>query len=114
MAQSRVHRRYPFLTELGTARPRDRKMTLEYINPDQMDAISTVARHIVKFKIPLLERDYDYFHEKRRILRIVAGPLISFRRKKRVLLSHHKIIPRLLREFYLRHTIRQEVRASEE
>ena len=114
MNQSSVYRRYPFLSELGSARRRDRKMMIDYINPDQMEAISVVARHIVEFKIPIMERDYDHFQEKRRTLRIIAGSQIPFRRKRQVLLNHHKILPRLLREFYLRHTIRQEMRSREE
>ena len=114
MDQSKVYRRYPFLKELGSVGTRDRKMMIHYMNPDQMEAVSTVARYIVDFKIPIMERDYDYFHEKCRTLRIIAGSSISFRRKKRVLLARHRILQRLLREFYLRHTMRQEVRASEE
>ena len=114
MAQSRVYRRYYFLQELGAASARMRKITIDNMIPEQMDAISVVARYIVESRIPIMDRDSDYFQQIRRILRVIAGHTISFRRKKRVLSYYHKILPRLLREFYLRHTIRVEMRSGEE
>ena len=114
MAGSRVHGRYYFLKELGAASARMRKITIDNMIPQQMDAISVVARYIVESRIPIMDRDSDYFQQIRRLLRAIAGHTIPFRRKRRLLLRYHKILPRLLREFYLRHTIRVEIRRGEE
>ena len=114
MAQSRVYRRYYFLQELGAASARMRKITIDNMIPEQMDAISVVARYIVESRIPIMDRDSDYFQQIRRVLRAIAGHTIPFRRKRRLLLRYHKILPRLLREFYLRHTLRVELRSGEE
>ena len=114
MAQSRVYGRIHFLRELGAANARMRKMTIDNMIPEQMDAISVVARYIVESRIPIMDRDSDYFREIRTVLRTIAGYSIPFRRKRRLLLRYHHILPKLLREFYLRHTIRVELRSGEE
>ena len=114
MEYSRVYGRYYYLRDLGRMNVRNRKLMIENIIPAQLDAISTVARHIVESRIQIMDIDSDYFRRRRRILKVLAKPSISFRRKRRLLLSQHQLIPKLLRTTYLRRTIRAEVRAREE
>ena len=93
---------------------RNRKLMIENIIPVQLDAISTVARHIVESRIQIMDIDSDYFRRRRRILKVLAKTSISFRRERRLLVSQHQLIPKLLRTTYLRRTIRAEVRTREE
>lgn len=67
----------------------------------QMEALAEVFRYIVRGSIPALTRDVSIIREKRYVLRQIADPGISLRRKRNSLLSNHVLIPRLLRPYYL-------------
>ena len=114
MVYSRVYGRDYYLQELGRTSVRNRKSMIENIIPAQLDAISTVARHIVESRIPIMDIDSDYFRRRRRIMKVITKPSLPFRRKRRLLLSQHQLIPKLLRTTYLRRTIRAEIRTREE
>ena len=114
MEYSRVYGRYYYLRELGRTDVRNRKSMIENIIPAQLDAISTVALYIVESRIQIMDIDSDYFRRRKRILKVIAKPSLPFRRKRRLLLSQHQLIPKLLRTTYLRRTIRAEIRTREE
>ena len=109
-----MYGRYYYLQELGRTTVRNRKLMIENMIPAQLDAISTVARHIVDSRIQIMFIDSEYFRRRRRILQVIATLELPFRRKRRLLLSQHQMIPKLLRTTYLRRTIRAEIRTREE
>ena len=114
MQNSRVYGRYYYLQELGRTTVRNRKSMIENMIPAQLDDLGTVARHIVDSRIQIMDIYSDYFRRRRRILRVIAKLTLPFRRKRRLLLSQHQLIPKLLRTTYLRRTIRAEIRTREE
>lgn len=111
---SLVHLRYHFLQELASTDVRNRKTMIRYINAGQMEAIAVIANYIKDARIPILERDDEYFRRKRRILRVLASETIPLQRKKRVLLRYHTLVPRILRPMYLDFTRGVERRSTEE
>ena len=114
MDNSRVYSRIFYLIELGSTSPRNRIIMLENITPGQMDAIGVIAKCIVEGRIQIMDRDSNYFTHRRRLLRVIAEHHTPFTRKQRILLRQHKMIPRLLRVFYLRRVMLVELRLNEE
>ena len=110
---SRIFVRIHFLTELSGANVRLRTGLLRYITRGQMECIQIMASQILEGRILLLERDRNYFRRYRDLLRSLQSPNISFTRKKRLLLTFHTLVPRLLRRQYLNRAIANEVRAAE-
>ena len=92
MAAGKLHKE-----ELGRKLVRNIKSMIENIIPAQLDAFSTVARHIVESRIQIMDIDSDYFRRRRRILKVIAKPTLPFRRKRRRLLS---LIHKLIRTTY--------------
>jgi len=101
LQQSAVYGRIHFLRELANAGFRERKTLLRHMTAGQMEALGEVFRYIVLGKIPPLSRDVSIVRDKRYVLRQIAEPGISLRRKRNSLLNNHALIPRLLRPYYL-------------
>ena len=114
MDQSRIYRRIHFLRELGNAGGRQRKNMIRNITEAEMEAISLIARYIVNGSIVLLQRDYNIFRRNRDVFRQLMNPIISLTRRKNNLLTHHHLLPKLLREYYIDLSIIMEIRAPED
>ena len=114
MERSRIYSRIYFLLALGRATSRDRRLMIESITAGQMECLQIIAKQIVNGQMPILDRDSDYFNRYARLLRTLKSGWVSFVRKKRLLLLNHTLVPRLLRERYLRHAIRNEIRSPED
>lgn len=114
LQQSVVYGRIHFLRELGNTEARLRKTLLRYMTEGQMEALAEVFRYIVRGSIPALTRDVSIIRKKRYVLRQIADPGISLRRKRNSLLSNHVLIPRLLRPYYLNSALHLSIKSFEE
>ena len=78
------------------------------MNLEMMEALKIVVDCIVYGWIIVSRIDYREFRHHVDDLRQIVGARISFERKKRTLVRIHKLLPRLLRERYIRSSIRVE------
>ena len=111
---SRIYIRIHYLSELSRANVRDRLSMIRSMNRAQMECLKIIASQIVGGRMLLMERDYSYFRRFWNLLRSLKHTRLSLRRKKELLLTYHRIIPRLLRREYLHRAITNEIRAVEE
>ena len=107
-----VLNRMHFLVELKNASGEDRIIMLEYISPGQMSCIGEIARRIYHHTFPLLIRDVTYLEDRDIVLWILFSERVSFHRKVRTLLYHHRMITRLLRTYYLHAAIQDQIRSQ--
>ena len=105
MELSSVFIRIHFLLELKNTSRVDRIIMLEYITLGQMACIGEIAGRIYHHAIPLLIRDLAYFKNRGFVLWILFFKRVYFRGKVNTLLGYHRMIPRLLRTYYLHATI---------
>ncbi len=75
----------------------------------QLSAIGRVASLVVDGSANALRRDAEIFRRKRLALRCLASDRTSFARKKRLVSTHHTLVPVLLRIDYVIRAILREV-----
>ena len=114
MELSSVFNGIHFLEELKNALGEDRFIMLEYITPGQMSCIGEIARRIYHHTFPLFIRDVTYFEDRDIVLQVLFSEIVSFHRKVRTLLHHHRMVPRLLRTYYLHATIQDQILSQQE
>ena len=101
MERSLVYRHFDFLKELGLADVQERKDMIAGMTIAEMRALSEVVYDILNKNIGVLQIDERDFGEKKRVLRHLITPRISFGRKKAVLYRYHVLVPHLMRDWYL-------------
>ena len=94
--------------------PNDRITMLQNVTPGQLDCIGEIAHRIYDQTFPLLVQDLGYFDDRSLVLRFLFADRVSFRRKKATLVHYHRMIPRLLRTYYLQATIQDQIRSQRE
>lgn len=114
MEMSQTFLRIHYLNALRDASSSNRYQMIQNITPGQMGAIAEVARHVINRLIPIMIIDVRYFRRYRLVIRQLSSTRASFAVKRRVLLHHCAILPRLLRIFYLTRTMRYIARSNEE
>ena len=87
---------------------------LQSITHGQMDCIAEIARRIYNQTFPLLTRDLIYFENRNLVLRLLISERVSFRRKVNTIVRNHRMIPRLIRTYYLPATIQDQIRTQRE
>ena len=109
MDRSLVYERYYFLRDLGRQTSRQtREGFIQLMNREMMEALQIVVECIAYGWIVISRVDYRVFRRHTDDLRQIVGAWISFARKKRALVRIHQLLPRLLREHYLRRVISVE------
>ena len=109
-----VFNRIHFLLELKNASGDGRIIMLEYITLGQMACVREIVCRIYLNTFPLLIREVTYFKDRDLVLQILFSERVSFRRKVRTLLHHHRMLPRLLRTYYLHTTTQDQIRSKRE
>ena len=112
MELSSVYNRIHYLVALKTAQRDDRMAMLQNITPGQLDCIREIAHRICDQTFPLLVQGLGYFDERSLVLRFLFADRVSFCRKKAALVHYHRMIPRLLRTYYLQATIQDQIRSQ--
>ena len=106
---SLVQQNVTFLRHLGNQTRRSIRLQLiQQMDNNYMEAFAKVVEGILYGLYPILRRDHREFRHHVDALRQITSRFVSLRRKKRTLERIHHLIPRLLRERYLRRTIRME------
>ena len=114
MELSSVFNRIHFLVELKYASPDDRITMLQNITPGQMACIGEIARGIYDQTFPLLAIDTSYLDDRSLVLRILFSLRVSFHGKVATLVRYNRMMPRLLRTYYLQATIQDQIRSQRE
>ena len=94
--------------------PNDRITMLQSITPGQLDCIGEIAHGIYDQTFPLLVQDLGYFDDRSLVLHFLFANRVSFRRKKATLVHYHRMIPSLLRAYYLQAIIQNQIRSQRE
>lgn len=103
MEQSRVMQNADFLRELGHANYIRQRVIIQRANQRQISALSDVV----------LSHDRSFFRQHNLVMRTLSSSRVSVSRKKRTLLTHHTLIPSLLRDYYLARILILTIRNSE-
>lgn len=112
MEHSSVYRRIHFLIHLQKASPSERQLTLTNIVPGQIETFSVIAERLTNGVVSVTRRDAPLIRRKRTLLRTLASPRVSVRRKKSLLKRYHSLVPVLLRTPYLIQIIFDEIRTA--
>jgi hypothetical protein len=113
MQQSTVYVNIPFLSQLREATVPNRKVLIERATRQQIDAISDIVDVILEGHVIVVAHDIREFRRFKTLLRQIANPRISTARKKTSLSTHHALIPRLIRTYYVIGAIVYRVTSAE-
>ena len=96
-----IQRQRNQLLRLQAADPQERRLIIDRLPEEAIEATTHLARMLVNRDIPILRRDRSKFREEALALRQLASAMISLRRKRTTLASHLSLVPFILRPFYL-------------
>ena len=110
MNRSSVYVHLNYLISLRDTR--GRRQLIRNMTSGQTRAIAEIAKCITNASIQILRRDVRTFESKRLFLRTLASDSVTWARKKSLLLTHHTLLPVLLREVYVIQTIGYELQRT--
>lgn len=110
--QSHAFQNLEFLERLGGAHQNQRLQMLSSLSQSQLRGIEEVAGCIRRKKIRVLRRDESFFRSEKLFLRGLTSSMRTDRRKRRLLVRKHKVLPKLLRRVYIRRSIGHIIRSS--
>lgn len=94
-----IIRNSTFLESLYYAEPRERQQLLHDVTNDQIEGISVLARYILNGGIMITNVQRRKLKHFKETLRCLKSHRISASRKKRLLRTHHNLLPLLIQPF---------------
>jgi len=97
MASRRIARQTPFLKLLYSCSPIQRKSLIQYVDNEQLTALSQIALNILRGNIPITRAYKKKLKQYKEVIRSLASRRVSRSRKKETLLKFHAVIPLLIK-----------------